>query len=127
MQKITPFLWFDNNAKESVDFYTSIFKDSEITGINYYGESGGKISEKQKGSIMTFSFNLQGQDFIASNGWPYFSFSLSISFSIHCQTNHDPDELRNNLSSKCWTVLMKPHVYPFSEKFGWLSDRYGVS
>ena len=127
MQKVTPFLWFDNNAKESVDFYTSIFKDSEITGINYYGESGGKISEKPKGSVMIVSFHLQGQDFIALNGGPYFSFSPAISFFVNCQTDQDLDELWNNLSSNDGTILMNLDEYPFSKKFGWLSDKYGVS
>lgn len=127
MQKITPFLWFDNNAKEAADFYISIFKDSEITGINYYGESGGKISEKPKGSVMIVSFNLQGQDFIALNGGPYFSFSPSISFFVNCQTDQELDELWNNLSSDGGTILMKLDKYPFSERFGWLSDKYGVS
>ncbi|MGN6351536.1 MAG: VOC family protein [Candidatus Nitrosocosmicus sp.] len=127
MQKITPFLWFGNNAKEAADFYTSIFKDSEITGINYYGNSGGKISKKPKGSVMIVSFHLQGQEFIALNGGPYFSFSPATSFFVNCKTNPEIDALWNNLSSNGGTVLMNLDKYPFSEKFGWLSDRYGVS
>jgi len=126
MQKITPFLWFDDSAKEAASFYTSIFKNSEIKGINYYGESGGKVSEKPKGSVMIVSFRLQGQDFVALNGGPYFAISPAIPFVINCQTNQELDELWNNLSDS-GIMLMNLDKYPFSEKFGWLSDKYGVS
>lgn len=126
MQKITPFLWFDNNAEEAANFYTSIFKNSKIQKINYYGETGGKISGKPKGSVMIVSFQLEGQDFIALNGGPHFKFSPAISFFVSCETSQELDELWNNLSDG-GTVLMELDKYPFSEKFGWLEDKYGIS
>ncbi len=126
MQKITPFLWFNNNAKDAANFYTSIFKNSKIENINYYGETGGKVSGKPIGSIMTVSFQLAGQDFIAINGGPNFTFSPAISFFVSCETSQELDELWNNLSDGS-TVLMELGKYPFSEKFGWLEDKYGIS
>lgn len=127
MQKITPFLWFNNNAEEAANFYTSIFKNSKIKSINYYGETGGKISGKPKGSVMIVSFQLEGEDFIALNGGPHFTFSPGISFFVSCETGHELDDLWNKLSSEGGTVLMELDKYPFSEKFGWLEDKYGIS
>ena len=75
MQKITPFLWFDDQAEEATQFYTSIFKNSKITGITRYGENG----QKPKGTVMTVAFQLEGQDFVALNGGPHFSFTPAIS------------------------------------------------
>ena len=126
MQKITPFLWFNNNAKDAANFYTSIFKNSKIENINYYGETGGKVSGKPIGSILTVSFQLAGQNFIAINGGPNFTFTPAISFFVSCETSQELDELWKNLSDES-TVLMELGKYPFSEKFGWLEDKYGVS
>ncbi|WP_415311067.1 VOC family protein [Candidatus Nitrosocosmicus sp. FF01] len=126
MQKITPFLWFDDNAEEAANFYTSIFKNSKIENTSYYGETAGKISGKSKGSIMTISFQLSGQNFIAINGGPNFTFTPGISFFVNCETNEEIDYLWKNLSEGS-TVLMELGKYPFSEKFGWLQDKYGVS
>ncbi len=118
MQKITPFLWFNNNAEEADNFYTSVFKYSKIKSINYYGETGGKSSGKPKGSIMIVSFQLEGEDFIALNGGPHFTFSLGISFFVSCETGHELDDQWNKLSSEGGTVLMELDKYPFSERFG---------
>ena len=126
MQKITPFLWFNNNAKDAANFYTSIFKNSKIQKIHYYGETGGKVSGKPIGSIMTVSFQLAGQNFISINGGPNFTFTPAISFFVSCETSQELDELWKNLSDES-TVLMELGKYPFSEKFGWLEDKYGVS
>lgn len=126
MQKITPFLWFNDNAEEATIFYTSIFKNSKIENISYYGETGGKVSGKPKGSTMTVSFQLDGQSFIAINGGPNFTFTPAISFFISCETSKELDQLWKNFSDGS-TVLMELDKYPFSEKFGWLQDKFGVS
>ena len=112
MGKITPFLWYDNNAEEAVNHYTSIFKNSRVTNIARYGEAG----PGPKGSIMTIAFQLEGQDFIALNGGPMFKFNEAISFSVDCKTQQEVDELWEKLSaggqpSQC----------------GWLKDKYGLS
>ena len=112
MQKITPFLWFDGKAEEAVNFYTSIFKNSKIGNISRYGEAG----PGPKGSVMSATFQLDGQDFMALNGGPVFTFSPAISFFVNCKTQDEVDELWEKLSAG-------------GEKLrcGWLKDKYGVS
>ena len=78
LQKITPFLWFDNQAEEAVKFYTSIFKNSKIEKITRYGEIGAQVSGRQKGTVMTISFQLEGQEFVALNGGPHYLFASNI-------------------------------------------------
>jgi len=112
MQKITPFLWFDNNAEEAVNLYVSIFKNSKILSVSRYGEGG----PGEKGSVMTMTFELEGQELIALNGGPYFKFSEAISLFVDCKTQEEVDELWEKLSeggekSRC----------------GWLKDKYGLS
>jgi len=116
MQKIAPFLWFDDKAEEAAKFYTSIFKDSKILSITRYGEEGAKAAGRPKGSVMTVVFELQGQEFIALNGGPVFTFSPAISFVVNCKTQKEVDELWEKLSEG-------------GEKgqCGWLKDKYGVS
>ena len=116
MQKIAPFLWFDDKAEEAAKFYTSIFKDSKILSITRYGEEGAKAAGRPKGSVMTVVFKLQGQEFIALNGGPVFTFSPAISFVVNCKTQKEVDELWEKLSEG-------------GEKgqCGWLKDKYGVS
>ena len=116
MQKITQFLWFDNQAEEAVKFYTSIFKNSEIKGVTRYGEEGAKAAGRPKGTVMTVVFGLEGQEFIALNGGPVFTFSPAISFVVNCETQEEVDELWEKLSEN-------------GEKgqCGWLKDKYGVS
>jgi predicted 3-demethylubiquinone-9 3-methyltransferase (glyoxalase superfamily) len=82
MQKITAFLWFDDKAEEAVNFYTSIFENSKILSVTRYGEEGAKAAGRSKGSVMTVVFELEGQEFIASNGGPVFTFSPAISFLV---------------------------------------------
>ena len=116
MQKITPFLWFDDNAEEAVIFYTSIFKNSKIGDVARYGDEGAKVAGRPKGSVMTISFELDGQKFAALNGGPVFKFTPAISFVVECKTQEEVDEFWEKLSAG-------------GEKgrCGWLKDQYGVS
>ena len=112
MKKITPFLWFDDKAEEAMNFYVSIFKNSKVGSVTRYGEAG----PGPKGSVMTATFTLDGQDFIALNGGPHFKFTEAISFSVDCKTQEEVDQLWEKLSeggqkSRC----------------GWLKDKYGLS
>ena len=116
MQKIIPFLWFDNQAEEAVNFYTSIFKNSKILSVTRYGEAGAKAAGRPKGSVMTVVFELGGQEFIALNGGPVFTFSPAISFVVNCETQEEVDEL--------WEKLSEGGE---KEQCGWLKDKYGVS
>jgi predicted 3-demethylubiquinone-9 3-methyltransferase (glyoxalase superfamily) len=122
MQKITPFLWFDEQAEEAVNLYTSIFQNSKIHSTNRIpGDVPGP-----KDKVMTINFQLAGLDFIALNGGPEFQFSPAISFYVYCQTEQELDALWARLVENGF-VFMALDKYPFAEKFGWLSDRYGVS
>lgn len=112
MQNITPFLWFDNQAEEAVNFYTSIFKNSKIGKVSRYGEAG----PGPKGTVMTASFNLDGQDFIALNGGPQFKFSPAISFVVNCETQPEIDHYWSKLSAGGRT-----------DQCGWLTDKFGLS
>ena len=116
MQKITSFLWFDNQAEEAVRFYTSIFKNSKIGKITHYGEAGAEATGRQKGSVMTVTFQIEGQEFVALNGGPYFTFSPAISYMVNCQTQEEVDEL--------WEKLIEGGEMV---QCGWLKDKYGVS
>ena len=112
MQKITPFLWFDGKAEEAMNFYISIFKNSKILSVTPYGEAG----PGPKGTVMTAKFELNGQEFVALNGGPQFTFTEAISFVVNCETQQEVDELWEKLSeggqkSRC----------------GWLKDKYGLS
>jgi len=112
MQKITPFLWFDNQAEEAARFYTSIFKNSKLGKIVRFGEAG----PGPKGSVMTVSFELDGQEFTALNGGPEYKFNEAISFVVSCATQQEVDELWAKLAEGGEEVQM-----------GWLKDRFGVS
>ena len=112
MQKITPFLWFNDNAEEAVKFYTSIFKKSKKNAVTRYGDTG----PGPKGSVMTVAFELEGQEYVALNGGPVFSFTPAISFVVNCRTQAEIDRLWDKLSAG-------------GEKgvCGWLKDKFGVS
>lgn len=112
MQKITPFLWFDNQAEEAVNFYLSIFKNSQILNVSRYGEVG----PGPEGSVMTVLFQLDGQEFMALNGGPHFRFNEAISFVVNCETQEEIDEMWEKLSAGGKKV-----------ECGWLKDRYGIS
>ena len=93
-QKITPFLWFDSNAEEAADFYVSVFPNSEITEVSHYGEAGPRPA----GSVMVVSFRLDGQEFLALNGGPEFTFNEAVSFLIDCQSQEEVDYYWNKLT-----------------------------
>lgn len=112
MQKITPFLWFDNQAEDAANFYVSIFKNSKIGDVTRYGDAG----PGPKGSVMTVPFQLDGQEFIALNGGPLFKFTEAISLVVNCQEQAEVDELWEKLSEGGSKV-----------QCGWLKDKYGLS
>lgn len=112
MQKITPFLWFDGKAEEAMNFYTSVFKNSKVGSVSRYGEEG----PGPKGTVMSATFELEGQEFIALNGGPLFTFTPAISFFVNCETQEEVDELWQKLSAGGET-----------QRCGWLTDKYGLS
>jgi len=112
MQRITPFLWFDDQAEEAMNFYVSIFKNSKVGRLTRYEEAG----PGPKGSVMSATFQLEGQEFMALNGGPHFSFTPAISFFVNCETQEEVDELWKKLSAGGKT-----------ERCGWLKDKYGLS
>ena len=126
MQKINPFLWFDDNAEEAVNFYTSVFQDSKIKTTTRYNEASAKAAGRPKDSVMTIAFELYGQSFVAINGGPVFKFNPSVSFIVNCKTGNKVQELWDKLSAG-GLVRMPLDKYPFSEKYGWIEDKYGVS
>ena len=112
MQKITPFLWFDGKAEEAANFYVSVFKNSKVGRVTRFGEGG----PCPKGTVMSVTFQLDGEEFFALNGGPQFTFTPAISFFVNCETQQEVDELWGKLSaggeeSRC----------------GWLKDKYGLS
>jgi predicted 3-demethylubiquinone-9 3-methyltransferase (glyoxalase superfamily) len=112
MQKITPFLWFDDKAEEAMNFYTSIFKNSKVGQVTRYGDAG----PGPKGTVMSATFQLEGQEFMALNGGPLFQFTPAISFFVKCITQEEIDELWEKLSAGG-----KP------DRCGWLKDKFGLS
>jgi predicted 3-demethylubiquinone-9 3-methyltransferase (glyoxalase superfamily) len=112
MQKITPFLWFDSNAEEAASFYTSVFRNTQLGETRYYGEAG----QKPAGSVMSVSFTLEGEEFIAPNGGPHFNFTPAVSFLVRCETQAEVDELWNRLTEGGEPV-----------RCGWLKDKFGLS
>jgi predicted 3-demethylubiquinone-9 3-methyltransferase (glyoxalase superfamily) len=116
MQKITPFLWFDNQPEEAVNFYVSIFPNSKILNVARYGEDAAKVSGRPEGSVMTVAFQLDGQPFAALNGGPVFTFSPAISFVVDCASQAEVDRLWDRLSAG-----------GEQQQCGWLRDKYGVT
>ena len=116
MQKITPFLWYDDKAEEAANFYVSLFKNSRIVAITRYDESSAAVSGRPKGSAMTVEFQLEGQDFTALNGGPIFKFNESVSFVVNCETQEEVDRFWEKLSAGGQT-----------SQCGWLKDKYGLS
>ena len=113
MHKITPFLWFDDKAEEAMNFYVSIFKNSKVGSVTRYGDAG----PGPKGTVMSATFQLDGQDFFALNGGPLFKFTEAISFFVNCETQEEVDEL--------WEKLTAGGGTP--QRCGWLKDKYGLS
>ena len=116
MQKITPFLWFDDKAEEAANFYVSLFKNSKIGNVSRYDEAGAKASGRPTGSVMVIEFQLEGRNFVGLNGGPHFKFTEALSFVVNCETQQEVDTFWEKLSeggeeSQC----------------GWLKDKYGLS
>jgi predicted 3-demethylubiquinone-9 3-methyltransferase (glyoxalase superfamily) len=116
MQKITPFLWFNDNAEEAVKFYTSIFKKSKVMNISRYHKAGAKAVGRRAGSVMTIQFELEGQRFIALNGGPNFKFNEAVSFVVSCKTQAELDGYWKKLSAGGREI-----------ECGWLQDKFGLS
>jgi len=116
MQKITPFLWFEDQAEAAVNFYISVFRDSRIVNVTRYGAAGAEAAGRPKGTVMTIVFQLEGEEFIALNGGPAFAFSPAISFVVKCRTQEQVDRLWDKLSQGGEAL-----------QCGWLQDKYGVS
>ena len=112
MQKITPFLWFDGNAEEAMNLYVSVFKNSKVVSVTRYGEAG----PGPKGTVMSATFQLEGQQFYALNGGPQYKFTPAISLFVSCETQKEVDELWNKLSAG-----------GHKDRCGWLQDKYGLS
>jgi len=119
MQKITPFLWFDGQAEDAVEFYTSIFKNSKIGRILHYGEETAKVSASGRavGSVLTIEFEIESQKFVALNGGPQFKFNESLSFVINCETQEEVDYFWGKLTADGGE----------ESACGWLKDKFGVS
>ncbi len=113
MQKITPFLWFDNNAEEAMNFYVSIFKNSKVGTVSRYGDAG----PGPKGSVMSATFVLEGQEFMALNGGPHFKFTPAISLFVNCETQEEVNEI--------WDKFLSGGGK--ADQCGWLKDKYGLS
>lgn len=118
MQKITPFLWFDNQAEEAVKFYTSVFKKSKVGKVIRYGKEGYEIHKMPEGMIMTIEFEIEGQKFVALNGGPVFKFNEATSFVISCKNQEEVDYYWDKLSEGGDEK---------AQMCGWLKDKYGVS
>ncbi|HET6674971.1 MAG TPA: VOC family protein [Nitrospiraceae bacterium] len=116
MQKITPCLWFDDQAEEAAKFYVSIFKHSKLGAITHYGDAGAEVSGRPKGSVMTVAFEIEGQEFLALNGGPIFKFTEAVSFMVQCETQKEIDEM--------WKKLSEGGE---EGQCGWLKDKYGLS
>jgi predicted 3-demethylubiquinone-9 3-methyltransferase (glyoxalase superfamily) len=112
VQKITPFLWFDNQAEEAMNLYVSIFKNSKVLGVTRYGDAG----PGPKGSVMTAEFQLEGQEFVALNGGPHFKFTEAVSFVVNCQSQEEVDYF--------WEKLSEGGA---ESQCGWLKDKFGLS
>ena len=115
-QRITPFLWFDNQAEEAANFYTSIFKNSKVAETTRYTGEGAKASGQPEGTVMTVAFTLDGQNFTAINGGPVFKFTEAISFVINCDNQEEVDHFWNKLTEDGQEV-----------QCGWLKDKFGLS
>ena len=111
MQRITPFLWFDNNAEEAANYYVSVFKNSQVHRVVRYGEAGPGPA----GSVMTVEFELDGREFVGLNGGPQFKFTEAVSFTVRCDTQEEIDYY--------WAKLSEGGM---TSRCGWLKDKFGL-
>ena len=116
MQRITPCLWFDDQAEDAAKFYVSIFRNSKLGAVTRYGEAGAEVSGRPKGSVMTVTFEIEGQEFVALNGGPIFKFTEAVSFMVKCETQKEIDDM--------WAKLSEGGE---EGPCGWLKDKYGLS
>jgi len=116
VQKLTPCLWFDDQAEAAAKFYCSIFDHSKITAITHYGKAGFEHHGRPEGSVLTVSFELDGQGFTGLNGGPVFKFNEAVSFQVNCQTQEEVDHYWGALSA-----------VPQAEQCGWVKDKFGLS
>ncbi len=126
MQKIVPYLWFDDQAEEAAKLYTSVFKNSRTGSVARYDEAAAKMSGKKVGSALTAMFELEGLQFVALNGGPQFKFTPAVSFFVTVDDPQYIDSLWQKLLPG-GSVMMELGKYPFSEKYGWLQDKFGLS
>ncbi|MEO7969921.1 MAG: VOC family protein [bacterium] len=117
MQKITPFLWFDNNAEEAVNFYVSLFKNSKVGKTTKYHGASAQAAGRPEGSLMTAEFQLEGQNFVAINAGPHFKFTEAISFVVDCESQAEVDYFWEKLTAAGGQ----------ESQCGWLKDKYGLS
>jgi len=117
MQKITPFLWYDDKAEEAANFYASIFKNSKILSITRYGDAAAEAAGRPKGSVMVVAFELEGQKFVGLNGGPHFKFTEAVSFVVNCETQEEVDYFWEKLTADGGK----------ESQCGWLKDKYGLS
>jgi predicted 3-demethylubiquinone-9 3-methyltransferase (glyoxalase superfamily) len=117
MQKITPFLWYDNQAEEAANFYASIFKNSGVGSITRYDDASSKAAGRPEGSAMTVDFQLEGQKFVALNGGPHFKFTEAVSFVVNCENQEEVDYFWEKLTADGGA----------ESQCGWLKDKYGLS
>lgn len=126
MQKITPFLWFDNNAEEAVNFYTSIFDNSSILKVTRYNEQSSASSGQKPGSAMMVAFKLEGQNLTALNGGPHFKLNQSISFFVYCESDEKIEKVYNKLCED-GQILFPLDKYDWSPRYAWVVDKFGLS
>jgi predicted 3-demethylubiquinone-9 3-methyltransferase (glyoxalase superfamily) len=117
MQKITPFLWYDDNAEEAANLYCSIFKNSKVLTLTRYDDAGAEAAGRPKGSVMTVAFELEGQKFTAINAGPHFKFTEAVSFVVNCETQEEVDYFWERLTADGGK----------ESQCGWLKDKYGLS
>ena len=117
MQKITPFLWYSDQAEEAANFYVSLFKNSRITKISHYPEEGTETTGRPAGSVMTVEFELEGQKFTALNGGPHFKFDEAVSFVVNCETQEEIDNYWEKLTADGGQ----------ESQCGWVKDKFGLS
>jgi predicted 3-demethylubiquinone-9 3-methyltransferase (glyoxalase superfamily) len=125
-EKIIPCLWFNDQAEEAANFYVSLFNNAKIAYVSHYGKAGAEVSKRPEGSVLTVNFTIEGKKFVALNGGPVFQFTPAISFFVGCDTIAEVDRLYNALREK-GGILMPLDKYPFSERYAWVIDRYGLS
>src|SRR5215471_10920996 len=118
MKRMTPCMWFDNQAEEAANFYISIFPNSKICNTGRYGNEGQEIHGRKPGSVMTVEFEIEGQRFVALNGGPVFKFNEAVSFQVHCESQEELDY--------CWQRLSQGGDEK-AQQCGWLKDKYGLS